>query len=183
MFVEGPKSPRWRSEKGCKRIFSRQLINSFSSVDWFLGPVVSSFDFPTKIFGSELEIPCEIFIFPNNPSSRKCNPGHVPCNFTTPCWKSVTKVRSIFLSIPEISIEIIGRRLSLEKFLWNQRVLFWQHYQKFPPQVRYSCWMIKNKQQAVFFSKKILRKSPVDELEAVLELRRKGLSEIESFSA
>ena len=73
--------------------------------------------------------------------------------FYHPCWKTVTKVRSIFRSSAEISIEFIDRKLSLERFLWNHRVLFWQYYQKFPPKVRSFCWMIENKQNVMYFSK------------------------------
>ena len=144
IFLEGPKSPRWKSEKGCKRNFSRQLNNSFSSVDLFLGPVVSSFDFPAKIFGSELENHCE-FYFQTTLVLENVTLDTYHA-ISPPVLKKCHESSKYFRSIPETSIEFNERKLSPERILWNHIVLFWQHYQKFPPKVWSFCWMIKNKQ-------------------------------------
>ena len=134
------KKSTLKVRKSYKGIFSGQFV----CLSRFPPTVVSSFDFPAKIFYSEFEIRCETFfrialLLENVTWTRNMQ-------FYHPCWKTVTKFWSIFRSSPEIIIEFNERRLSLERILWNHRELFWQQYQKFPPKVRSFCWIIKNKQ-------------------------------------
>ena len=88
-----------------------------------------------KFFCSRFEIHCDMMFFPNNSSSQKSNPGHVECSFSNRAAKLSRKSEVIFCSSPEHILEINKSRLSLEMFLWNHGVLFWQYRQKFPPKI------------------------------------------------
>ena len=85
-----------------------------------------------KKFSSKFEIHCELLFFsPNNFSSQKCNPGHVKSSFTNRAEKLSRLSAVIFWLHFKLSTEIHKRSLCLKMFLWNDRVLIWQYYQKF----------------------------------------------------
>ena len=63
------------------------------------------------------------------------NPGHVERKFNNRAAKLSRKSEVFFCSSPEHILEVNKSRLSLESFLWNLGVLFWQYWQKFPPKI------------------------------------------------
>ena len=118
------------------------------------------------------------YFFPNNPSSRKCNPGHVSCNFTTRAEKVSRKFEVFFAPFHKLVKNIMK-----ENYLWkgfsgitgcssdNITRSFRQKSDLFAE------WSITNNRLCIF-QNKLPQKAPVDELEAVLGLRRKCFSEV-----
>ena len=122
--------------------------------------------------------------FPNNPSSRKCNPGHVPCNFTTRAEK-VSRKFEVFFAL----FHNLVKNIMKENYLWKG---FSGITECSSDNITRSCrqksdlfaeWSKTHNRLCIFQNKlpQKPQKAPVNELEAVLGLRRKCFLEVQTF--
>ena len=94
-----------RSKKSTRKVRKKLQKNLFRTTrlpQQILWTRSKQFWFPCQNFPLGVWNSLWNLFFPNNPSSRKCNPGHVLCNFTTRAEKVSRKFEIFFAPVQKL---------------------------------------------------------------------------------